>query len=485
MKVLAIIILAILIILLILWLLSRRSKAGNYSGKHLNEDFTEAEEKGMKGDGEADYAELLSQMKADSSKFSRAKREPVGTKEPEQESLLYLFQDDPEEKNKLPDDEKEESEESEKAASEESSGDSGEKCAEAAAELDPESAEAPAQAAPEAPAEEADVEAAEELTVEIFEEPTEEPSVALETEPSEKSAAETVETAEVAAEEIVSRAVIEPVEEPAEESPEEAVCSAASEPEEETVGAFSAEVAEELTGETAEEFSAAPAEEAAQEFAEAAEPEAVQLIPEEQQDQNKNQPAARKMPIMKTPEPRPSGLAATGSFSRIIAVNFETPNNEHDSICNIGITIGDQNNRISTNITVNPEEKVEDVPDGMTEEEILSSPTFKELWPELSRLFSGALVIAHNASYDLTILKKVLKAYDLPVPEFSQACTYRMSRKFHPEFDNYKLGSICQVYGIPLDVTNAVSHSDACFDIFCRLVDEGNDVFAEAKQFTL
>lgn len=180
-----------------------------------------------------------------------------------------------------------------------------------------------------------------------------------------------------------------------------------------------------------------------------------------------------------------SPLKSLNRFSRIIAINIETPNNEHDSICNIGITVGDTENCLSTNVTINPEEPLDDIPDGMTKEEILNSPTLKELWPGMSRLFSGSLVIAHNSAYDLTILKKALKAYDLEVPEFYQACTYRMSRKFHPEFDSYKLGSICETYQIPLDVKNAVSHSDACFDIFCRLIEEGYPVFEEAKLFSL
>lgn len=186
-----------------------------------------------------------------------------------------------------------------------------------------------------------------------------------------------------------------------------------------------------------------------------------------------------------TANQRASALSTLGSFSRIIALNIETPNSDRNSICNIGLTIGDTENCLSTNITINPEVPVEDIPDGMTEEQILSSPTLKDIWPGMSRLFDGALVIAHNASYDLTILKKALNAGGLQAPDFSQACTYRMSRKFHPEFDSYKLGSICDHYGIPLDVTNAVSHSDACFDIFCRLVDEGQPVFDEAKPFIL
>ena len=182
---------------------------------------------------------------------------------------------------------------------------------------------------------------------------------------------------------------------------------------------------------------------------------------------------------------RDSALKSLDRFSRVIAINIETPNNEHDSICNIGITIGDTEKCLSTNVTVNPEEPIDDVPDGMTAEEIQNSPTLKELWPGMSKLLAGSLVIAHNASYDLTILKKALKTYGLEVPEFYQACTYRMSRKFHPEFDSYKLGSICEIYQIPLDVKNAVSHSDACFDIFCRLADEGKPVFQEAKLFTM
>lgn len=179
------------------------------------------------------------------------------------------------------------------------------------------------------------------------------------------------------------------------------------------------------------------------------------------------------------------GLSDLNGYKRVIAINVETPNAENDRICNIGISVGDASGIESAAVRINPEVQLDDVPDGLTADDILNAPTFPQLWPELSALFEGSLVLAHNTAHDLNILKKVLKAYGLSAPSFDCACTYRTSKKFHPEFENHKLGTICSLYGIPLDTGDAVSHSDACLEIFRRLTAEGKPFFDEAKAFTL
>lgn len=180
-----------------------------------------------------------------------------------------------------------------------------------------------------------------------------------------------------------------------------------------------------------------------------------------------------------------AGFGDLHGFRRVVAINVETPNSDNDRICNIGISVGDGNGIRSSALRINPEVQLDDVPDGLTAEDILSAPTFPQIWPELSALFEGSLVLAHNTAHDLNILKKVLKAYSLSAPDFDYACTYRTARKFHPEFENHKLGTVCNVYGIPLDVRDAVSHSEGCLEIFRHLVDEGQPFFEEAKKFTL
>lgn len=180
-----------------------------------------------------------------------------------------------------------------------------------------------------------------------------------------------------------------------------------------------------------------------------------------------------------------AGFGNLNGYRRVIAINVETPNSDNDRICNIGISVGDGSGIRSSALRINPEVQLDDVPDGLTADDILNAPTFPQLWPELSALFEGSLVLAHNTAHDLNILKKVLKAYGLSAPDFDYACTYRTTRKFHPDYENHKLGTVCNIYGIPLDVRDAVSHSEACLEIFRHLVAEGQPFFAEAKKFTV
>ena len=144
-----------------------------------------------------------------------------------------------------------------------------------------------------------------------------------------------------------------------------------------------------------------------------------------------------------------AGYGNLNGYKHVVAINVETPNSEHNRICNIGLSVLDESGRKSASLRINPEVRLDDVPDGMTAEDILNAPAFPAVWPELSSLFENSLVLAHNTAHDLNVLKKVLRAYNLEYSRFDIACTYRTSRKFHPEFKNHKLGTICEIYDIP------------------------------------
>lgn len=117
------------------------------------------------------------------------------------------------------------------------------------------------------------------------------------------------------------------------------------------------------------------------------------------------------------------------------AIDFETANSNRASACSLGITkvingkIQEQKYEIfkppsgfdnfdSRNIQIH----------GIRPETVTSKPRFAELWDEF-RLFIGDLpLIAHNASFDLSVLRATLLESDLSWPELEYACTMVMSR---------------------------------------------------------
>lgn len=75
-------------------------------------------------------------------------------------------------------------------------------------------------------------------------------------------------------------------------------------------------------------------------------------------------------------------------------------------------------------------------------------PPFEVLLPDLQRLFDGAVVVAHNASFDCGFLANAFARAQLAwQPE--RLCTLRLARRLVPGLHSYKLDSLCAALGFP------------------------------------
>ena len=170
---------------------------------------------------------------------------------------------------------------------------------------------------------------------------------------------------------------------------------------------------------------------------------------------------------------RPSG--------RYVAFDVETPNSRNDRMSAIGVTVI-ENGEIAEEFytLVNPETHFDSFNiqlTGITPAAVETEPTFPEVWEKLAPMFSNAVLVAHNATFDLGVLAKCLRAYDIPwQTRVKYACTVRMSRQIHPEMENHRLNTMCECLGIELDHHHAGSDSHACGEILRRYLDEGIEI---------
>ncbi len=177
-------------------------------------------------------------------------------------------------------------------------------------------------------------------------------------------------------------------------------------------------------------------------------------------------------------------------FSRIpeggcyVAFDVETPNYRNDRMSAIGITVMEDGEITEEFYSlVNPETHFDlfnTQLTGISAEMVQGEPTFPELWEKIGPLLSKGILVAHNATFDLSVLAHCLRAYEIPwKPKVKYACTVRMSRQMHPEAENHKLNTMCNLLGIELDHHHAGSDSRACGKILLRCLEEGID----AKRF--
>ena len=168
---------------------------------------------------------------------------------------------------------------------------------------------------------------------------------------------------------------------------------------------------------------------------------------------------------------------------RYIAFDVETPNRYNNRMSAIGITvIEDGEITESFHSLVNPEVDFDPFNTeltGIDADMVADAPSFGELWPQIEPMMSSGLLVAHNATFDMSVLKKCLQAYRIDwMPTTTYLCTVQMGRRLLPGM-SHCLDAMCDYYGICLDHHQADSDSHACAEILLRYLQGG----AEVKQF--
>jgi DNA polymerase-3 subunit epsilon len=116
---------------------------------------------------------------------------------------------------------------------------------------------------------------------------------------------------------------------------------------------------------------------------------------------------------------------------------------------------------------------------GINADTVRNSPTFMELWREIEPIMNSGILVAHNAVFDLSVLKACLNSYGITWKKsVKYLCTVTMGRKLLPDM-KHNLNVMCEHYNIPLDHHKADSDSRACAEILLHYLNDG----ADEKQF--
>lgn len=84
---------------------------------------------------------------------------------------------------------------------------------------------------------------------------------------------------------------------------------------------------------------------------------------------------------------------------------------------------------------------------GITNAMLRGAPSFAEVMPQLLRLTDDAVVVAHNARFDMAALSTEFARHGNGF-ERETLCTERLSRAALPQLSHHNLGSLCRFFGI-------------------------------------
>ena len=187
----------------------------------------------------------------------------------------------------------------------------------------------------------------------------------------------------------------------------------------------------------------------------------------------------------------PGGAMRRGkgrNMARFVAFDVETPNRMNSRMSAIGITVVEDGVITEEFYSlVDPEQPFEafnTLLTGISAESVQDAPSFPELWPRIVPLLESGLLVAHNAVFDLGVLKRCLRDYGIEWRRYTRyVCTVQMGRRVLPQV-SHKLNVLCEYYGIPLDHHRAASDSRACAQILLRYLADGADLRQHIRTYS-
>ena len=99
---------------------------------------------------------------------------------------------------------------------------------------------------------------------------------------------------------------------------------------------------------------------------------------------------------------------------------------------------------------------------GITADHVWDKPEFPEVLEEFREELAGALVFAHNAGFDASVMRGCVSAYGVAHPDITYACTLKIARAVWPELKSKALGNVARHLGIRFHHHNAAEDALAC-----------------------
>lgn len=170
----------------------------------------------------------------------------------------------------------------------------------------------------------------------------------------------------------------------------------------------------------------------------------------------------------------------------LVSVDFETANRYRNSPCAIGIVVANKQGIVEEFYSlINPLMDFEShniYVHGITERDVEDAPTFAELWPTINKYLSNNIVVAHNASFDMSVLRATLDRFDLVYPNLDYLCTVALSKVAWPGLPNYKLNTLASMIGSEFSHHHALEDARVVVDLLVKAMYQ-HDV-EELRQLT-
>lgn len=155
------------------------------------------------------------------------------------------------------------------------------------------------------------------------------------------------------------------------------------------------------------------------------------------------------------------------------AFDFETANERRDSACAIGVALVDDGVVVDAREwLIRPPGMRFDVRNvavhGIRPHDVEHADEWPEVWEQIAAYTSHRTFVAHNAGFDVGVLRGTMDTFEMPHPTLQYFCTRVVGRRAWPGRESYGLAPLSADFGIDLNHHDALSDARACAEIAIR-----------------
>ncbi|KIC63904.1 3'-5' exonuclease [Chryseobacterium taiwanense] len=153
------------------------------------------------------------------------------------------------------------------------------------------------------------------------------------------------------------------------------------------------------------------------------------------------------------------------------AIDFETATFDRNSACELGICVVQNSEIVETKTwLIKPpsfpyfSQRNIDV-HGILPQDVKDAPTFEDIWYEVEEMMYGTLMIAHNASFDASVLRGCLDYYGIFTPKLDYLCSIQLAKKSWNYLPKYGLKPLAEYHQIKFNHHRAGDDAEVCAKI--------------------
>ena len=146
------------------------------------------------------------------------------------------------------------------------------------------------------------------------------------------------------------------------------------------------------------------------------------------------------------------------------AIDFETATAQRFSACALGVAVVDAGHIVDEQswLIQPPDNEYDGFNSrlhGISAADTKDAPPFCDVWAQAVALIGDRVLVAHNAPFDVSVIRHSAIFHDYTPPEASFVCTYRLARSRWPDLGSWRLPDVCDALGI-----SGLNHHDPLSD---------------------